>query len=954
MSQGKQTSFGNGEVSPEIHFLSSDTTYANSLSKLSNAYVMYMGGVANRAGTERLYWSPYSPDPEFPSPIEVPQGFITEPGGDEPIIGYGFWNSVYETWDVLEVGYFYDVPSDTFKKGYRVNYGTITFFETMNVEVPEPKDLRFIALKDKILITPSFKIILRYLPPKIGYQNCNFVLDMKNRTLMRAKQDTKSLHYIPPGHTIVTYGRGKAPWFPVSYLFTGTLPTGEEIVINEQVTQGYDPATWDPNSSTPPGGNSNVYLPHADMYNNIELKFSPPPSTDPAVYYKYITVYRAVGAAGINGSMFKMVGRARPELTTSITDHGSSSIEITPPIDFSLTNGVSATDRLLAQINVGVYYQQRLIGAFKNSERVFSTDYNTQESFEVKAGEMVASRVGAPFHLSMPLLINDTDAFQFSPPITDGSEVVAFLSMDRLVAITEKAAYGYMGGDSGAFTPYTTVPVKISDTGCSRTVEPKTVAGRGYYVSSDHSKIIGILWNIDGQLKVFEASKYANHLLEGGIKKIELLSGKEDQLIILKRDGTLIGITINTEQIKIDSERAGFSTFNISDGYVESMYKTRMKRKFVYNQIDKEQVDLHEDVIVMYVVRGGFRSVEVLRPRSEERPETFFYADSYSPFGYRLSDNGLAGYKKIYYSPSYQMPLNTNNVDFHINLGDPSTSGWEPEDTIYLYSESNVLQFHGSRKIIFYYGDEKYPKKFTYTIETGSMVDTGDPTFPYRFSGFVSTTVPEEYRDVRHQAISTALKNEMFTRWCPANYELRGPTVNGLYFSEILKYPDGRVPVSLYGDAQVVSSPLNPNKQNIVAYIELEDTPVLRLPEDFECGWGYIGIPFETNIASMRLETGDSTNTLQSANKLINVVGMGLRSTQGGFVGLPDSTFEDMQEMEQLLNPNAAELPTPKSGYYQWTIPTNYNNDGKVSIKHVDPTPLTLLALYPGGVASGD
>lgn len=137
--------------------------------------------------------------------------------------------------------------------------------------------------------------------------------------------------------------------------------------------------------------------------------------------------------------------------------------------------------------------------------------------------------------------------------------------------------------------------------------------------------------------------------------------------------------------------------------------------------------------------------------------------------------------------------------------------------------------------------------------------------------------------------------------------------------------------VAVYADGMVRSNPLNPR----IGTFTVGPTGDLDL-EDFY-NYGYVGLPYESEMETLDLEASDS-RTFTDAGKLINSVGIGLHRTSGGFVGQTgQSELEEMPEIDV-------------SGYVKFNFPSTWESTGRVLIKQVDPLPMSILSVYPKGV----
>jgi hypothetical protein len=182
----------------------------------------------------------------------------------------------------------------------------------------------------------------------------------------------------------------------------------------------------------------------------------------------------------------------------------------------------------------------------------------------------------------------------------------------------------------------------------------------------------------------------------------------------------------------------------------------------------------------------------------------------------------------------------------------------------------------------------------------------------------------------------------MLSRFIRLAYALRDtPPVPGDEWSS---------PISIFADGEIVSSPLNPNKDSISLVSDVTNLFTVTLP-DWYCN-GYCGMPIECEFETLDIEAQDA-RTLTDAKKLINAVGVGLMETRGGFYGIPDQELSNMTEIMDREDDNVNNQTGNFNGHITVNIPSEWTEHGRISIKHVDPAPISILSVYPKGI-SGD
>ncbi|HET8686483.1 MAG TPA: hypothetical protein VFM18_07440, partial [Methanosarcina sp.] len=142
-----------------------------------------------------------------------------------------------------------------------------------------------------------------------------------------------------------------------------------------------------------------------------------------------------------------------------------------------------------------------------------------------------------------------------------------------------------------------------------------------------------------------------------------------------------------------------------------------------------------------------------------------------------------------------------------------------------------------------------------------------------------------------------------------------------------------------------VSSPNNP--KYAAQTLTVSNAGVLTLPDYYS--YGYVGLPYITEIETLNLEASDN-RTLLPVGKLINAAGVGVKKTIGGYMGQANAAIGDMQEFYTLASQNIEDPTAPFDGYLEMQYPAAWESLGRVNIKQVDPLPMSILAVYPKGI----
>lgn len=891
MPSGKQLSFQHGEVSPTQRFRSDEVAYSQGLAKLYNKYVRSDGGVSNRPGFRFIRYV-------------TNQKHVPDVGEDAGIRGFTFWDAKNNRFRVLEYG---DYGSPDPDYGFRIDDTTTYTTSYGNAKTgPAAWKARFTLVKDVVLMTPEQE-------EPIG-QNHNVAVKTDG-TGLDAEFGRKNPLTVGPGAQ--AFSTGVAPFLPVSYYITTEMKDGTEMGFAQFVTAGYTSA-WDP-SVLPSGA---IVHPHAGLSVSFIIPLVLPYSNYSDV--KSFNFYRAAGAGGLGKSFYRLAGKVpyiTGESAISFADFGSEMSAITPPLDVSMYR---VPGLAISGVTAAAFYQQRLFMAFK--------PFTTQA---LKPGDSIATKIGAPRQIAAPIIYHDAGSFQFTVPVTDGTPVVAWLAMERLIAFTERGTYVIRGGDNGAITPTVINPTSISSEGCSKIVEPKMSGRFGYFMNADHSKLMAIIFGDDGNMTCFEASRYSRHLLKGGIREIEVLNGPEVRVFLLRRDGKLVSITVNEENVH------GFSLLE-TDGYIESIF--RGKDYSMHLPTEEEQplleVEPLHDVLQCYVVRNGVRTLEYLPVRHDQDLRGELYADCAVPWGYRLIDLGDAGYANSNFHGQDMVKYVTITTDDHWNAGGNLWLHFDGAEEEPL-PDSDVLHF--------YYEDSAGKTQvFRLNLEPLSEIEDSDlPPFSEMIPAWSDQAVPVELQNVFGKSLSTVDKNHQMSRWSPVRNRLYSNDFRGTFLAGLSD--EVGFPLAISGEGQVLSSPLNPNAPTLTTEFDSDaGLYYVQLPDYF--AYGYAGLPYESICETLPIEPNDG-RTLTESQKIINAAGIALYETREGYVGLPD---KGLTECEELILRNDTDFTQPTknfNGHKVFGFPTEWNDKGSVAIRQVDPAPMTILSVYPKGLS---
>lgn len=191
-----------------------------------------------------------------------------------------------------------------------------------------------------------------------------------------------------------------------------------------------------------------------------------------------------------------------------------------------------------------------------------------------------------------------------------------------------------------------------------------------------------------------------------------------------------------------------------------------------------------------------------------------------------------------------------------------------------------------------------------------------------------------------HKTVTTAQRNVGFIEWARAVDE-----VSGL---EHLSNED----CAIFADGFVVASP-----NNIKFPIRtVSATGTLTLDKCYAVI--HVGLPITADIELLDVDKGDP-NTIDK-NKNVQAVTVYLEKSRGGYFGPrnPDENLRNTEEdplygMIEIKPRNNEDYDDPaglKSGPFEIAILPEWNSNGRVFIRQVDPLPMSILAVAPNGL----
>lgn len=236
-----------------------------------------------------------------------------------------------------------------------------------------------------------------------------------------------------------------------------------------------------------------------------------------------------------------------------------------------------------------------------------------------------------------------------------------------------------------------------------------------------------------------------------------------------------------------------------------------------------------------------------------------------------------------------------------------------------------------------------YTEPITLTASASffSSSDVGNAIFIYDEDGDVLRCTIQSYTSATvvtvlpHKAVPVGMRSVAFTNWSRAV-----DTISGLWHLE------GK-DVSVFADAFVVGSPNN----EAYEVITVEDGQITL---DRPYAVIHVGLPYLPDLETLDIDLPQG-ETMADKKKLITKVGMHVESTRGIFVGPKPPTDDSIDPLEFLYeqkmrqNESYDEPVSLQSGFLEVDIQAEWNSNGRVFIRQVDPLPISILSVAPNG-----
>lgn len=241
-------------------------------------------------------------------------------------------------------------------------------------------------------------------------------------------------------------------------------------------------------------------------------------------------------------------------------------------------------------------------------------------------------------------------------------------------------------------------------------------------------------------------------------------------------------------------------------------------------------------------------------------------------------------------------------------------SGWTYTDTLTLTASASYFTSADVGNAIHITGTDGTEVRCTITAYTNATVVSVTP----------------------HMTVPVAMRAVAFTTWARAVDQLTG-----------LWHLEGKE-VSVFADGFVVASPNNESYTTVTVTngtITLDKTYTVI----------HVGLPFVADIYTLDIDTAQG-ETIVDKKKLISAVTVYFETSRGLWVGATpptDDTTDPLEGLTELKIRSDESYDSPVdllTGNETINIRPEWNSNGRIFLRQVDPLPLAILAVAPAGL----
>lgn len=226
---------------------------------------------------------------------------------------------------------------------------------------------------------------------------------------------------------------------------------------------------------------------------------------------------------------------------------------------------------------------------------------------------------------------------------------------------------------------------------------------------------------------------------------------------------------------------------------------------------------------------------------------------------------------------------------------------------------------------------------FFVPTDVGNEIHLGSPDGDFVRLQITAYTSATEVSVIPHKTVPESFRGEATKNWSKAVDELYG-----------LSPLEGKQ-VSIFADGYVVASPNNNSYEPMVVedgYLELDKCYAVI----------HVGLPYMSDLETLDIDSA-SGETLADKKKVISKAVLWIDESRGIFIGYRqpkgNDPLENMYEPKVKSDEGYEEHVRNKSGVIEVNIKAEWNSNGRIFVRQVDPLPLSILAIAPGGVVGG-
>jgi hypothetical protein len=496
------------------------------------------------------------------------------------------------------------------------------------------------------------------------------------------------------------------------------------------------------------------------------------------------------------------------------------------------------------------------------------------------------SKIGDFYNFSYRSPIQDDDTIEFTMAGRKINRVKHILDIGQCIVFTDSGEWVLQGDQSGALTPSSINPKQYSYYGSS-SLPPIPIDNTALYVQARGNNIRDLAFDYQVEgYKGNDLSIFANHLFENYTIVDWDYQNIPNSIIWCVRND---GAVLGLTYIR-EHQIWGWHRHDLAGGIAKS---------------------------IACVPEGTEDAVYVVVERT--------VGSSTKMFIERLSSRRIltrAGVEFPYYGEQDSIFMDSaisydgRNVDaaHTMTLSEYSGGGWLYTSTVTLTSSASYFVSTDVDKEIHIKGSDGTIIRFHIDTYVSGTVVRGKP----------DKTIPAGMR-------STAIYD-----WSKAIQVVKG-----------LWHLNGEA-VSVLGDAYVLASPNNDQYDVLTVtngQITLDDYYSVI----------HVGLPYITDIETLDIDT-DSVESIADKNKFVSKVSMHVEKTRGLFVGPEAPSDDDTDPLENLIEVKMRENEDYDSQIelaskvIDVNIKPEWDSNGRVFIRQVDPVPMGILSIMPSGL----